>query len=62
MFHEKQHVCVFLDYIFICREFFQLKRRALKFREDWSKREPVKSDILPFGAILDKVGTKTTPA
>ena len=34
----------------------------MKFGDDRSKRERVNSDIGQFGAILDNVGTKTTPA
>ena len=39
-----------------------LKKRALKFREDWSTFQFVNSDLRPSRAFLDDVGTKTNPA
>ena len=33
----------------------------MKFSEHLSKNQPVNSDLKPFRAILDNVGTKTNP-
>ena len=62
LFHENPHVCGVLDYIVTFPHVFEFKKRALKIREDWSKNQPVNSDVKPFRASLHDVGTKTTPA
>ena len=62
VFTKNNIVLILFDHIVIFPYFFEFKKDALTFSEDWSKTRPVNSDIRPFGAILDNVGTKTTPA
>ena len=59
----RKHISVFFcfDHTVIFHIFLESKRRALKFREDWSMHQPVNSDLRLFRAILDDVGTKKQP-
>ena len=61
-FHGKQHVCVLLDHIVIFLAFFGVKKTRNVI---WRRMVHTRARDLPyltFGAILDNVGTKTTPA
>ena len=58
LFCEKQHFGVVFDHIIILTHFFKMKKRALNFGEDWSKNQPMNSDLKPFRTFLDNVGTK----
>ena len=62
-FFTKNYMFVFVSIMFgFFHIFSNSKRRALKFREDWSNFQPVNSDLRPFRAFLDADGTKTAPA
>ena len=62
-FFTKNNIIVFFATLLsFFHMFSNYKRRALKFREDWSNFQPVNFDIWPFREILDNVGTKTTAA
>ena len=54
----KNNVCVVVGPYYHCSTFSSLKKRALKLGEDWSKSQPVNSDIRQILANLDNVGTK----
>ena len=52
-------MCAFIFIFYMCRI---NKKNALHFCEDLSNLQPVNSDLQPFRAFLDDVGTRTTLA
>ena len=59
----KNNIVVFLlDHIFMFPQFFELKKTRINIWRRLVQKSARELDILPFGAIWDNVGTKTTPA
>ena len=62
-FFTKNDIFEFVDpHLYLFTFLSNQKKCALQFCEDLSNFQPVNSDLKPFRAFLDDVGTKTTPA
>ena len=61
-FHENQHFCVSLDNIVIFGRFFELKKMCNVIGRRMVHTRARELPYLTIWAILDNVGTKTTPA